>query len=665
MRLVITLVLGITLCSHAQTGQYWVYFRDKIQEGDIQKVLPLEWNISSKSLMRRHRRSHSGAELDEKDRPVSPFYIAQIRDLGISVAMESRWLNAVSVRATPQEMKSVAALPFVRKIGPMGHVQLTPPQVAEAGQIQGFSKLSGNEIFNYGLSHAQISAIAVPALHGLGLSGKGVNIGLIDTGFDFSEGEVFSQTDVVKQYDFIWDDRNVANDSQDVYTQDHHGTEVLSLIGGFKEGKLIGTAYGATYWLAKTEWTPTELRMEEDSWVAAIEWMEREGVDVVSSSLGYTRFDDGSGYVYEDLDGNTAVTTIAADIAVSKGMVVVTSSGNERNHPWFYLSSPADGDSVIAVGAVTPQGNLASFSSGGPTSDGRIKPDVVAVGAPVYSFYPDAMQTNAYAWIYGTSFSAPQVAGVCALLLEARPELTPMEIRTALRKTASQSEFPDNELGWGLVNARRALFFHGPVVHQFKIKSLATAQQISFEIITPLGLDNRVAQFFYKMNQNDSFDVLPVQVSGADSVFTGTVDLPGNMAIDDISFYVALDESVAPVGAPQRVYAFSELNPEVISIPLIHVQAGFKLSNGYPNPFSEAVSFQLSFPNEGHATLTVFNVLGQKVNTLWQQAHGIETHTIIWNGRDDQGAKIPKGVYIAVLKSDQKFSVTKVVYTGK
>jgi subtilisin family serine protease len=288
----------------------------------------------------------------------------------------------------------------------------------------------------------------------MGYSGAGVVLAMLDTGF-YKDHEAFADAiadgRLLAEWDFINDDGNTQNESGDDLFQHFHGTATWSAAGGFHEGELIGPAYGASFLLAKTEDVTGETPVEEDNWAAAAEWADLHGADVISSSLGYLDW-----YTYEDMDGDTAVTTIAADIAVSRGIAVCNSAGNEGNSDWYYIIAPADGDSVIAVGAVNVFGELAGFSSHGPTYDGRIKPDVLACGDGTYCAYtPETGGT--YGWASGTSLSCPLVAGAAALILEARPQWSPTTVREALRNTADHASSPDNDYGWGIIDVPAAI----------------------------------------------------------------------------------------------------------------------------------------------------------------------------------------------------------------
>lgn len=232
--------------------------------------------------------------------------------------------------------------------------------------------------------------------------------------------------------------------------------QVTSVAVGFEEGQLVSPAYGAEVLAATTEFAPHERNSEEDNFVAGLEWLESQGVDVVSTSLGYGDFFDAGqhNYTTDDLDGDTGLTTRAADLAASLGVVVVASAGNEGNDSWHFITTPADGDSVIAVGAVTPNRTKAGFSGFGPTADERIKPDVAAMGTSMYLASPSGSYSSG---AQGTSFSTPMVAAVACQILQANPDLNPMEVRDVLRETASQAANPDNALGWGIINADAAI----------------------------------------------------------------------------------------------------------------------------------------------------------------------------------------------------------------
>ncbi|OGC92285.1 MAG: hypothetical protein A2W25_14835 [candidate division Zixibacteria bacterium RBG_16_53_22] len=394
--------------------------------------------ISSRARERRISRS-TLTDFSLYDTPPSLEQTKLIEAMGGRIRVVSRWLNAVSVEADSLTLRRIAGLPFVAKIAPVSSSTLKPLLPDDLIYLAP----GKTPFFDYGPSYAQDSMLAIDSLHNAGLSGLGVVIGIMDTGFDTSLAAfaaMRAEDRIIATHDFI----NGDDDVMDLWdNQRSHGTAVFSVLGGFDEGFLIGPAYGAEYILAKTEIYNDEVRAEEDYWVAAAEWMESLGVDIISSSVGYTDWYDTT-----QLDGNTPVITRAADIAAGLGVIVVNSAGNEGNAFWRKIIPPADGDSVIAVGGVDRSGAILSFSSRGPTADGRIKPDFCALGNAVFH----ANYVGGYATSSGTSFAAPLIAGGIALLLEGHPDWDYYDIRSALRQASDHSSLPNNQYGWGVPN---------------------------------------------------------------------------------------------------------------------------------------------------------------------------------------------------------------------
>lgn len=435
----------------------WIYFSDKGVNA-IDDLSNPKTIVSKKSLERRSKVLSKTNLVDFTDLPIDQNYINVLRQNGFVVKQKSKWFNAVSGYATLSEINSISSLSFVKKIDIVKKLLRRKDdvefQTSEINLDKSLTQPEGILSFNYGSSFTQLSLSNIPQVHDLGYTGKGVTICLMDAGFDNLQHEVFSNMNIVAQWDFVNSDSVVAN--QNDMGEGSHGTATLSIIGGYKEGQLIGPAFGANYLLAKTENTDSETPIEEDNWIAALEWADSIGVDVTSTSLGYLTYDSPyTSYTWENMDGNTASITIAADLAVKKGIVVVNSAGNEGfNSTHNTLGAPADGDSVISVGSVSSNGVRSYFSSVGPTADGRIKPDVMAMGS---NDYHASSVGNSYSFGSGTSYSCPIVAGVCALLLEKNPKLTPMEVLQTLKSTSSQSSNPDNLYGWGIINAYAAL----------------------------------------------------------------------------------------------------------------------------------------------------------------------------------------------------------------
>lgn len=422
----------------------WVFLADK-GETDATAPRDAEARLSDRCLARRARAGLPGA--DWIDLPNAPAYLETLRAAGFTIRAESRWLAAVSVRADQAGLARLAALPFVLRLDP---VRAAAPHEPVLGPAPGRRARAGDreDPLDYGGSLTELAQVNVPPVHQLGFHGEGVVVGMLDSGFNTTH-EALTGLDVLGTWDFINDDPVVANEPGDPEGQQNHGTMTLSTLAGYKPGVLIGPAFAASFYLAKTEDTSQEVPVEEDFWVEGIEWLEAQGCDLVSSSLAY---DDW--YSFADYDGNTCVTTIAADQAVALGVAVFNSAGNYRQTTGT-IAAPADGDSVITAGAVDAAGAIASFSSPGPTADGRIKPDLCAMGVSNNVVRPGTL--NEYQSASGTSFSCPLSAGVGALLLGAHPGTSPLRLRQALRSTASQADAPDNDYGWGIIDALAAL----------------------------------------------------------------------------------------------------------------------------------------------------------------------------------------------------------------
>ncbi|MCA9727651.1 MAG: S8 family peptidase [Candidatus Eisenbacteria bacterium] len=494
------------------TGKYWIYLTDKEvfdSQTCARQLDQLGATVDAHAATRRAK-SMPDRIVDFHDLPVASSYVEQLHQLGLDVVHESRWLNAVSVRATRAQLAAVAVLPFVSEIAPvLGTRRHGEPD----GIIERFSPDAGRrdsepaapgDPFDYGPSRAQLEQINVIAAHQAGLSGAGVIVGVFDTGFEHDHpafSQIVSEGRLLAQYDFVNDDPETQNESGDDSSQHAHGTFTWSALGGFAEGELVGPAYGASFLLAKTEDITSETPVEEDNWVAAAEWADQLGVDVISTSLSYIDW-----YTYEDMDGDTAPITIAADIAASRGIVVCVSAGNQGGTAWYYIGAPADADSIIAVGAVDADNILAEFSSHGPTYDGRTKPEVLALGVHTHCAIPVELGAD-YADVSGTSLSCPLVGGVAALVVEAHPNWPPMLVRQQLLDTADNAATPDNDRGWGLVDTYGAITavsgtpgdplpaapllvaYPNPSRHGVWLEGrLATAQgPVSVEIFDPAG----------------------------------------------------------------------------------------------------------------------------------------------------------------------------------
>lgn len=422
--------------------RYAVHYQYKPQTGyslDAPEDLLLE-----KALVRRMK---EGVAVDSTDLPVSPKYVAELASLVDRIEYHSKWLNATVVVATEEQMDEVAALPFVHKTALVarGFYADTYGGRKESLKIPISFKVKSKKVEAYDF---QNEILGLPAMHEEGFTGVGVTIAVFDAGFakaDKISGmrHLFEEGRIAATRDFV------TPGAMDVFGKDGHGTAALSVMAAFEPGQLVAGAYDAHYILCITEDVQSEYRIEEYNWVRAAEFADSLGVDIINSSLGYNLFDDpGMNYSREHLDGKTAIITQGAALAAKKGILVVSSAGNEGNGSWKTITAPADAEGILSVGAVTSKMERSSFSSTGPTADGRIKPELVALGSGVTIW----RQVESPGSSSGTSFSSPQVAALAAGLWQARPEWTREQLIERLLASGSNSEDPNSELGYGVPN---------------------------------------------------------------------------------------------------------------------------------------------------------------------------------------------------------------------
>ena len=397
--------------------------------------------LSERALARRKRYKIA---LDSLDIPVSPYYLAQLHNQGYTILNTSRWLNEALVLADSVGEAQLKTLPFVKRTQFAERVQsisrqpvpvfTNPPNAA-----------GRTESFAYGLATHQTKFGNGDKLHDFGYTGRGVQVAVFDAGF-IGAGEspafdsAYAQNRIHAVRDFTGVDPNL-------FSQDTHGTFCLSTMAANLPNQFVGSAPQADYYLFRTENSQSESPREENNWVAAAEMADSMGIDLISSSLGYTTFDNSAlNYRQGDLNGRNAFISQGATMAARKGILVVTSAGNEGASNWRKISFPADADSILSVGADRPDSSLANFSGRGPTADGRIKPDIVLQGNPAYVVGPTGMPLPSN----GTSFSCPTAAGFAACLLQAAPQSNPQQIIGIIKQCASQSAKPDTLMGWGI-----------------------------------------------------------------------------------------------------------------------------------------------------------------------------------------------------------------------
>jgi len=428
-----------------QHSLYVIYFEEKPDS-----LLPyVESYLSPRAIERRRLQL---IPIDKEDLPVPRAWIAELSQNGRVVGV-SRWLNAALVEI--KSPKTLPKAPFIRCMEPfsMGSPGQKPSHRIPTAATHTFSDLGDFSPEGLNSTYQQLSMLHIPDLHQQNLYGRGIRIAIFDAGFPGMSQiqafqHIFAQGRFIAGYDFVSRDSIVFDDNS-------HGTMVASVILGRDSANgYLGGAPEAEVLLARTEDAVSETRREEWNWAEAAEWADSMGAHIIQSSLGYSTFDDPSeNYTYADMDGRTAITTRAARTAARKGLLVVTSAGNEGMSPWRYITAPADADSVIAVGAVDANGQITVFSSRGPTADGRIKPDVVAMGQSTRVIRPDGNVGGAA----GTSFASPLITSLAACLWQANPTLHAQLLRKVLLESADRYTNPDTAYGYGLPNGALAL----------------------------------------------------------------------------------------------------------------------------------------------------------------------------------------------------------------
>lgn len=677
-------MLSKTMDDHS-AGNFivWVYFKDKGPNAMAKLNNPLSI-VSQRSLERRSKVKQAGELLDFTDVPLYSNYVNNVAANVVKVRHQVKWLNCISVEANSEQIKNIANYDFIKGI-----------ELVERFNI----KIDNNEIssdispvfinpnddpladtLSYGTGNAvtQITQIKVNLVHNQGIRGQGILIANFDAGFSNLTHEVFTTYPMKIQttYDF--------QNNTPTLTGHSHGTATLCLVGGYKPGKMVGPAFGSTYILARTEVDPTERPIEMDNWIRAAIWADSLGADIITSSLGYLEFDPGyTSYTWQDMNGNTLPITIAADLAVNKGIIVSNSAGNNGLNTRNTLAGPADGDSVLTVGAVTSTGVRSGFSSVGPTTDvpPRIKPDVMAMGS---SNYYASTTGNNYSTGSGTSFSCPLTSGVCALVLSANKNLTPLQVMGILKKFASNSSSPNNTMGWGIIDASlavdsaRKLDNTAPVIlhtQPFTITTLSTDITMKAKI-TDNGIirnwTNEAPLLYYRKSTNggttwSAFTSVNYTAVNLDSF---SFVIPGSAIGTTVQYYFAAQDialptprvstlpaggsgvtppgSTAPATRFQYVVALVGIQPVSNEIP-----GEFKLYTNYPNPFNPITKIKFDIAKNTNAKLLVYDVLGRVVETLVSGEIKAGRYEI-----DFEGYSLSSGVYFYKLVTNE-FTETK------
>ncbi len=445
-------VKATTVCAKDYTWQtiplkkayiYRLYLNDK-QHSPYSIDHPEKY-LSERAINRRKRQ---GIAIDSTDLPVSPTYIDNVKSKGLTIMGTSRWHNTITVASSTDNVaQAVQGLPYIRKClllykSPDSLVVYPREKV---GKLSPIDSTSTSE---YGDGYKQINLLNGTGLHAAGFKGKGMLIAIIDAGFRNADKISTLKTNIKATADFS------PRRTSSIFTEHYHGTMVLSTMAANKRNVFIGTAPEADYALIRSEDFDTETRAEEDSWTMAAEFADSIGADLINSSLGYSHWDGDSITIHlRDLNGHTAYISQTASMLASKGIILCNSAGNEGSSSWHKINVPADADNILTVGAVDFDKKSATFSSLGPSQDGRVKPDVCGPGKSVYVIDGSGMMTTNS----GTSFASPIVCGMTACLWQALPELNAKQIISLVRQSADRNQWPDNVYGYGIPDYTKAL----------------------------------------------------------------------------------------------------------------------------------------------------------------------------------------------------------------
>ena len=654
--LFVLFLLCIAVESYGQRTKHVVFFKDK-NETTYLLSQPSAY-LSARAVARRTRYSIT---IDSTDLPVIERYVDSVRLAGnVTILGRLRWMNAVVIQTSDAAaLNKINTFPFVKKRDSIAYRKPnTIPVNNKSYNVTPFINTNQRiqqpfaDSLNYGNSATQIKIHNGEFLHNIGGQGKGMQMAFLDGGFFGYQTNPFfdsvrNQNRILATRDFVMNEISVNED-------DGHGMMCFSIVAANKPGSLVGSAPYASFYLLRTEDVGSEQIIEEYNWGLGAEYADSAGVDVISSSVGYSTFDDPAyNHTYADLNGNTTIVTRYADLAAKKGMLVVNSAGNEGNKAWKYIVAPADADSVLSVGAVNSIGTIANFSSFGPTSDGQIKPDVVSVGQGTFlSTTSGTVGTNS-----GTSFSGPNMAGLATCLWQLFPEFNSYKIIETLRKSADRYNTPHEQYGYGLPDMKKAAglllaelsninasLTNCNVNIQWNSKDISTMQYIVQRKLPGATGYTNIQTIAAK---GSTFSTQNYQATDVATV-AGVTDYRILQVIDTsaTSFRAyAIGSSSITAGAACNTTGIN--NPSIIN----------KMLQLFPNPVTDNL-LQLKFTEQSSRrfVLTVYNSSGQLLlSEQYIKPTGAVTHSLPLK-------HFAKGSYLLVVMQDgQRYAVEEFV----
>lgn len=563
----------------ADSGYWRVFFKDKGNE-----IVTPGSNLwfktmaihSQRALDRRKKLNPKAQVIGNADAPINSDYLNGVSKLSDSIMLTLRWHNYVVIKTDSLRIESIKKLPYVKgvqrtgaKYFPAQSMTIHKSAFIKQGE-EYYTKVNPIDncgVFRYGPSFNQAQLLQIPLIHQMGITGQGALLSFLDSGFRWRQHSATKYTDVIAENDFIQKDSITANQEGDVPSQDFHGSICFSTVSGFQQDSLIGISPFSSFLLAKTEDIPTEQHLEEDNYAAAVEWSEALGADVISSSLGYSAFNQPleENYAFSDFNGKTTITARIVNEAVKRGIVCITAAGNDGPRD-STLITPSDADSVISVGAIAQDGiTPANFTSRGPRADGIIKPDIAAQGVGVICINPS--DTLALTAANGTSLATPLIAGAMGLMISAFPEIPGYQLRKSLFESGLNAKAKDNNLGHGLAQVHTAMLETGILISPMITYPVSQYQRIVYLIQSAFPVLN--ATIYYRKKGMKDFISLPAFKH--DTTHAWAIDvlrdtlMPGEYE----SYIVANDakrQRVYPARLPNRdsVFVFT-INESVIA----------------------------------------------------------------------------------------------------
>lgn len=649
---------------------YRLYLKDKgtpfryLSPGDL--LYPeATRHLTPRALQRRAKVLPPDQLVSTDDLPIYQPYLDAIAATGAEIAQKSRWLNTVMIRTDSATHQKLLALPFLDSIRTARTV--TPAQnpfgktTAQTHDDEPHTETGNCIPDQYGLATIQNFVMGFDKAHQMGIAGEGVLVGVMDGGFDWRNHLALRGANVIGEYDFVYGD-STTYDLPGETNSESHGTIVASTIAGYLPGKFIGGAPRATFLLARTEDIRRERNIEEDHYVAGLEWLESQGVDITNASLGYTTFDaPEQNHTYAELDGKTAIASRGINKAATLGVLCINAAGNDGANSWRYVGVPAEADSAVAVAAVDSAGRIANFSSRGLRGRG-LKPDVAAMGVKVFG--ADASDTARITSAQGTSLASPLATAAAALILSARPDLKPWEIRQLLTTTADHADKPDTAYGYGLINVGRAL-----------LKLSQTKAFVGFPKASVSGERLTVIAWVSTPRTATATATAETITLEATNVATGTQwSASATAPYSGIVQWTIDPATLTNAEQGDSIRLRFTIGGEELRRSALRVWSGSSkpesflcegisptstlITSAAPNPLRGGTTISFSTESDSHVTLRVFNALGQQVATLIDADLPAGRHTALFNP-----AGLPVGAYHYFLIAGGKSSSESLIYT--